>query len=360
MILQFGAGNFLRAFFDLFVAQANRSAETAVGKITVVQSTGNSRAEALNAVGCRYHVAIQGFQAGQVVNETELVDSLETVLHAGSQWQEVLSVSRHPELKMIVSNTTEAGFILDDCDVERGGVPLSFPAKLLDVLLTRYEAGLPAVQVIPCELIERNGEQLLELVLRQAKIWSASAEAISWLKTSCQWRNNLVDRIVPGPPREHELLGQDPQLLSAEPYAFWAVEGEAPIKHPQIVGVPDVTPYQLRKVRILNGAHTALVCHALPKGIKTVRECMENAEVSAWLEKLLFEEIVPVLEGRVEDPIGFARDTLDRFRNPYLEHQLSSIALNHEAKLKNRLLPTLADFRSRFGREPEILSQLLP
>lgn len=360
-ILQFGAGNFLRAFVDLFVEQMNRNPETAVGRIVVVQSTGIERAETLNAAGGAYHVAIQGFHEGRMVNETEEVRSISRALHAGTQWEEVLTVARSPHLRWIVSNTTEAGFALDEEDRQPGGVPCSFPSKLLAVLLARFEAGESAPIILPCELIEKNAEKLRDLVLEQGARWGIAQNAADWIARECSWLNNLVDRIVPGPPREHPLLGKDPLLLGAEPFAFWAVEATEKFGfvHPAIITTADIQPYYLRKVRLLNGAHTALVCHALPLGLKTVRECVEHPEVGPWLERLLFEEIVPVLEGRVEDPAGFARATLDRFRNPFFDHQLSSIAMSHEAKVRVRLQPTLEEYRVRFGKEPALLSTAL-
>ncbi len=363
-ILQFGAGNFLRAFADLFVAQANRDATTALGKIVVVQSTDRNRADALNAAQGHYHVAIQGFANGQVVDTVEFVDSISRALHAGTQWSDIRAFAQSPELEWIFSNTTEAGFALDDCDTARptkAVAPFSFPAKLLDVLLTRHAAGLPAPTIVPCELIEQNGQKLRALVLTQAARWQVAPAAITWLTEACRWVDNLVDRIVPGAPAEHPLIASDPLLLSAEPFAFWGVQGTGPfLNHPAVTLTDDLTPYYLRKVRILNGAHTALVAHALPLGIKTVRECVEHPEVGPWLERVLFEEIVPVIADRAPDAETFARDTLDRFRNPFLNHQLSAIALNHEAKLKVRLLPTLADYRERFGTSAPLLSSVIP
>ncbi len=365
-ILQFGAGNFLRAFADLFVAQANRTPATAFGKIVVVQSTDRHRADALNAVRGRYHVAVQGFAAGQIINEIETVDSISRALYAGTQWAEVRAVGQSPDLRWIFSNTTEAGFTLDDRDSARptdAVAPHSFPAKLLDVLLTRHAAGLPAPTVVPCELIEQNGQKLRGLVLAQAGRWQVAPTAIAWLTDAVGWLDNLVDRIVPGAPAEHPLKASDPLLLSAEPFAFWGVQATARtggfLAHPAVTLTPDLTPYYLRKVRILNGAHTALVAYALPRGILTVRECLEHAEVGPWLERVLFEEIVPVIAERAPEADAFARATLDRFRNPFLQHQLSSIALNHEAKVKTRLLPTLADYRARFGKSAPLLSAAL-
>ncbi|MFD0894168.1 hypothetical protein KBB96_02485 [Luteolibacter ambystomatis] len=361
-ILQFGAGNFLRAFADFFIAGANRGSNPP-GKIVVVQSTGIERAEALNRAGGRYHVAVRGVLDGAVVDETVEVDSISRALHAGTQWDEVLAFAVTPELKWIFSNTTEAGFVLDDTDVANGpAAPVSFPAKLLAVLLARYEAGRPGVTVLPCELIENNAARLLGLVRAQATRWSVDHRAWVWISEECRWLNNLVDRIVPGAPAEHPLLESDPLLLAAEPFAFWAIEDPqgCGFDHPAITACDDISSYYLRKVRILNGAHSALVCRALPMGIETVREAVEHSEVGPWLERLLFTEIVPALEGRCEDPEGFARATLDRFRNPFFDHRLSAIALNHEAKIAVRLVPTFTEYRERFGCEPEILTTILP
>ncbi len=361
MILQFGAGNFLRSFVDLFAARLNRDAGTEVGPVFIVQSTGSGRAEALNARQCKYHVAIRGYENGEVVDRVEFVDSIRKVITVSGQWGEVLALACDPKLRLIVSNTTEAGFALVDADTLDGGPPESFPGKLLVCLKARYEAGVGAVDVVPCELIERNGERLRALVLEQAARWNLSRELVGWIRDEVGWVNNLVDRIVPGKPDDHPLLAEDPLLLSAEPYALWAIETTSSFsfRHPAVVTAADISPYYLLKVRILNGLHSALVCHALPRGIQTVREAVEHPEVGCWLESLLFEEIVPVLEGRVDDPTAFGKVTLDRFRNPFLNHQLSAIALHHDDKVRVRLLPTYNEFRDRFGHAPSRLEAAL-
>jgi len=355
MILQFGAGNFLRAFVDLFVS------ECAFDEVVVVQSTGRERAAALNRAQGRYHVAIQGVAEGQVVDRTVEVTSIRRALHAEADWTEVEAMACSPDLRWIVSNTTEAGFALDEGDADRSLPPRSYPAKLLSLLLCRYEVGLPGVQILPCELIEQNGIQLRDLVLEQASRWGVFSGAVDWLRDGCHWVNSLVDRIVPGPPKAHPLLETDPLLLSAEPFALWAIESRHPfaMSHPAIVTAVDIRPFALRKIRILNGLHSALASRALPSEVVTIRQVMENPEISGWLEDLLFEEIVPVLEGRVEEPAKFGRAVLERFRNPFLEHKLASIALNHEAKVRVRLRPTVEEYRAKFGRNPRILSALL-
>jgi len=359
--LQFGTGNFLRAFADLFASQENRAGHNA-GRVVAVQSTGAERARELNDRECRYLVAVRGFQDGKVVDEVEVADAISRVLVAATEWEEVLKVAASPDLKWILSNVTEAGLVLEPKDLPTDTPPSSFPAKLLRCLQVRYAAGVGAITILPCELVPENGLAVKKLVLEQASLWNCEAAFIAWLENDCRWVNTLVDRIVPGKPLSHPLLESDPLLISAEPFAFWALEGSAsdlPLTgHPAVVTAPDITGYQLRKVRILNGAHTALVCKAMPMGITMVREAVEHPEVGAWLKRLLFEEIVPVLEGRVEEPELFARQTLDRFANPFLDHKLSDIAKGHEGKMALRLQPTLVEFRERFGREPEILSSL--
>ena len=361
MILQFGAGNFLRSFVDLFAAQLNRDEATAVGPIHVVQSTGAARAEALNARDCKYHVAIQGFENGEVVDRVEFVDSIEKVWIAADEWAQILDLARDPKLRVILSNTTEAGFALAEGDATNAAPPASFPAKLLACLMARFEAGEGAVDVIPCELIESNGDKLRELVLQQAERWNLNGPVLDWIKGEVRWVNNLVDRIVPGTPKEHPLLDEDPLLLSAEPYAIWAIQTTGPFafQHPAVTTAADISPFYLAKVRVLNGLHSALVCHALPMGIETVREAVEHPEVGPWLQTLLDEEIVPVLEGRVDNPAEFGRVTLERFRNPYLEHKLEAIALNHADKVKVRLMPTFEDYKAKFGKAPRLLGEAL-
>ena len=365
MILQFGAGNFLRGFADAFVHELDQDPGTPrIGPVVVVQSTGRERADLLNEAGGKYHLVIQGYRDGQVVEETRRINAISHALHAGSNWEDVLAAAVDPDLVAILSNTTEAGLALDDADqFPAAEVPRSFPAKLLAVLTARHAAGLRGPWIVPCELIESNGDRLRELVVEQARRWQLPDDLIAWLTADCRWVNTLVDRIVPGQPKTHPLLGTDPLLISAEPYALWAVETEAPdfpfARHPAVVLSPDIRPYTLRKVRILNGAHSALVMRAAGTRHATVRDCLEDPEIGTWLERLLFEEIVPVLEGRCEDPADFAREVLDRFRNPFLEHRLSAIALNHEAKVAVRLEPTLREYREQFGRAPERLTAVM-
>ncbi len=361
-ILQFGTGRFLRAFADLFIHQAAEHG-SAIGKVVIVQSTGGERAGGLNQQGGQYHVVIRGIEAGKVVDRVETCASISRALVAGSQWDEVLGLARSPALRVVLSNTTEKGYDLDPADGPNDAPPRSFPAKLLAVLRARHAAGLPGLTIIPCELREKQADLLRGLVVDLARAWHLGDEFVSWLASSCFWLNTLVDRIVTGTPREHPLLASDPMLTVCEPYALWAIQEDHRagrfLEHPSITWTPDVMPYFLRKVRLLNGAHTALLIKAWPRGFRTVREAVEDPELGTWLEEMLFEEVVPVLEGRVQDPGGFAKEVLDRFRNPFIEHKLADIATYHETKVAVRLVPSKEDYEAKFGRSPELLTEVL-
>ncbi len=359
-ILQFGAGRFLRAFGDLFIHQANEEGQN-IGRIVVVQSTGDERAAALNRQKGRYHVAVRGYEGGTVVDRVETSASIRRALVAGWQWDEILAVARSPQLRIILSNTTESGYNLDPADQPTDAPPRSFPAKLLAVLHERFKTGGSGLTIVPCELREHNADMLRGLLLQLVRDWHLADEFASWLEHDCVWLNTLVDRIVVDPSADHPLRSEDALLAVCEPYALWAIQQKTTpfMHHPAVIWTPDVRPYFLRKVRILNGAHTALLIQAWPRGFKTVREAVLDAELGPWLQRLLFEEIVPVLERRVDNPAEFARQVLDRFRNPFFEHQLASIAAHHAAKVQVRLVPTLEEFKEKFGRTPPLLQEVL-
>ena len=416
-ILQFGTGKFLRAFADLFVHELNEAGRAGekglgigdwgldcasqtpessrlapipnpqspipnprspVGRIVAVQSTGSGRAAAICAQGGRYYVAVRGLLERQTIDRTVEVGSISRALSARGEWPEVLRLARLPSLRLVISNVTEAGYQLEAQDVRTSEVletsevcarsdapPRSFPAKLVAVLRARFEAGLPGLVILPCELLEGNGSRLQGLVLDQAGRWNVPAEFVDWLQSACSWPSTLVDRIVSAPPQGDELAQRDPLSAVAEPYALWLVEGKPPLDlagleaHPAVQRVERLEPYYLRKVRILNGAHTALVAKAMPLGFRTVREAVLDPQIGPWLRRLVFEEIVPVLEGRTEGPGQFARQTLERLANPFLEHRLTDIALHHEVKLQTRLVPTYNEFIERFGRRPPLLAEIV-
>lgn len=360
-ILQFGSGRFLRAFADLFIHHGNTQGQN-VGRVVIVQSTGDGRAGGLNANAGKYHVVVRGFEAGQVVDRVEECGSVSRALHAGSQWDEVLKLATSPQLTTILSNTTEAGFALDPTDSPTDAVPKSFPAKLLAVLKARFEAKLPAPTVIPCELIEGNAKILKDAVLKLADGWNFPDDFMGWLYRT-PFLHTLVDRIVTGTPADHPLLATDPMVIVAEPFAFWALEDHPrsmfTLEHPAITRTPTVEPYFLRKVRILNAAHTSLLIKAKPRGFAIVRDAVNDPDLGPWLWRLLTEEIVPTLEARVDGPLRFAEQTIERFKNPFLEHKFADIALHHESKMRVRLLPTRDEFAAKFGKQPPLLNEVI-
>jgi tagaturonate reductase len=353
-VLQFGSGRFLRAFADLFISHGNAQGQ-AVGKVVIVQSTGTERAGGLNQQGGRYHVVVRGFESGQVVDRVETCDSVSRAIHAGTQWDDVLELARSPHLQTILSNTTEAGYKLEG-DAPTDAVPKSFPAKLLAVLRARWEAGQPQPTVIPCELIEGNAGLLKAAILNLACDWDYPDGFVGWL-FRVPFLHTLVDRIVTGTPADHPLLATDPMVIVAEPFAFWALEDHPTsrfaLTHPAITRTADV------KVRILNAAHTALLIRAKAKGYAIVRDAVNDPELGAWLWQLLSEEIVPTIEDRVDGALRFAEQTVERFKNPFLDHKFADIALHHASKMNVRLVPTRDEFAAKFGKQPPLLSAVI-
>jgi tagaturonate reductase len=361
-ILQFGSGKFLRGFADAFIHHANQEGQR-VGRIIVVQTTGDARADSLSRQGGRYHLLVRGLSSGQVVDRLEEIASISRGLVAGRQWDEVLAAARQPELRYLISNTAEAGYNLDPDDHAGARPPRSFPAKLLLVLAERYQAGQPGLHLLPCELFEHNADRLRDIVLGLAEQWGLDAGLRTWLTGACTWHNALVDRIVTIPAADDPRLQGDAMAVMGEPYSLWAVEdpgGKGGLfRHPALRLTGDVMPFFLRKVRILNAAHTAMVSQAVPRGHQTVLAAMNDAALVLWLERLLFEEIVPTVRERVEDADGFARQTLERFRNPFLQHKISDIQAYHDEKVQIRLVSTRDEFAQQFGKPPPLLEQAI-
>ncbi|HYW81367.1 MAG TPA: hypothetical protein VE890_17415 [Thermoguttaceae bacterium] len=361
-ILQFGTGKFLRCFADLFLHES-LDPDRSTAPVVALQSTGTERAAQINRQEGRYRVAIRGLEDGNPIDRTIEVCSLSRALTAEHDWQKVLALAQSESLRTILSNTTEAGYALSPDDSADDTPPRSFPAKLVAMLQARHAAGLPGVTLLPCELLDANADRLRGLVLEQARAWRLSDTLIEWIQAECSWHNTLVDRIVSAPADDDPLLAVDPLFAVAEPFALWAIEGSPTVPgltdHPAIELVQSVEPFALRKVRILNGAHTALVAKSLPMGFQTVRKAVGDAQVNAWLRTLLFDEIVPTLEGRIDGAEQFATNTLERFANPFLDHRLADIALHHDVKLRTRLAPTLDEYHKRFGRVPKLLSEIV-
>lgn len=361
--LQLGTGRFLRAFVDRF-AQESRDAGQAVGSIAVVQSTEGARANIIAAQPTGFHVLVRGFQKGEVIDRVQKVQTIAASFQAKSDWLEVLRLVAHGSICTIFSNATEAGYKLDAEDRFSDSPPRSLPAKLTQLLLARYESKQTPLQLIPCELIERNGDKLKTLVLEQIALWKLPDAFQSWVSNECLWLCSLVDCIVTDGPTDHALAESDKLLACAEPYALWAIEKpmgrEAKLFcHPAIQWVDDLSPYYLRKVRMLNGLHSAMVAKFLPAGFQTVQQVMREPMAERWVRDLLLEEIVPTLAYRLEGVAQFADDVLDRFRNPFQNHKLTDIQLNHHDKVQVRLRPTYEEYQKLFGCTPARLHEVL-
>ena len=380
--VQFGTGAFLRGFIDFFIDEANRRGEFN-GRIVAIGSTGSGRDARMNEQDGLYTLSSRGLAGGELQVEHRIVGSVSRALSAQRDWAAVLECARNPELQVVFSNTTEVGIALDNDDRDPDAAPPpSFPGKLTRFLVERARAVDYAVEkgvvVVPCELIEDNGEKLREMVLTLAARWKLEPEFAEWLDMGVPFCNTLVDRIVPGAPAPEdaaalaETLGYDDALLTtAESYRLFAIElpttggdfaGEGDIgdrlgftdADSGIVLAHDIAPYRLRKVRMLNGTHTISVCLALLAGCVTVREAVEHEAVGRFMRRALLDEIVPATE--VPGGAQFARDVLERFANPYIRHALVDITLQGTTKMRVRVVPSIVDYAARHGRAPASLA----
>jgi tagaturonate reductase len=354
-VLQFGTGRFLRGFVDAFLDEENRTraddAGTAAWAVTAVETSGSGAADRLRAQGCRYRLLVRGLEHGRLVKDGRIVEVIDQAIDANHEPVTLEDAAQDPEVSVVVSNTTEAGYH-----------PERFPARLSSLLEARARVGLAGVTILPCELIEDNGRRLRALVVADARRREVETALLDHIADANLWGVTLVDRIATVPGPDETTATDDPFTVVVEPYASWVVEAPAQAcvpSHPAIERTEDVRPFALRKIRILNGAHTALVARTrgLPLGL--VREAMAVPDVAAWLEDLLREEIVPALGERIADGERFVRLVLERFRNPFLDHRLDDIAVGHADKVAIRLVPTYDDYVARFGRPPRRLAALL-
>lgn len=373
-VVQFGTGAFLRGFAEYFVARANQAGRLN-GRVVMVGSTGSGRARRLDEQDGLYTLLVRGREDGAVVDRAQIVAAVSRALASQDQWDDVLACAHNPDLALIISNTTEVGITLEADDRIDLDPPRSYPGKLTAFLYERARAfGYDpdkGLIILPCELIEGNGDTLRGIVRRLAECWDLGADFLRWLDEANRFCNTLVDRIVPGTPDGDELdalwhrLGYHDDLLTvAEPYRLWAIEGDEELARrlplagadPGIVIAEDITPFRVRKVRILNGAHTIMVPTALQCGCKTVREAVEHPLLSRFVRRVVYKEIVPSLDSEPEQARAFAQEVLERFANPFIEHELLSITFQQTAKLKVRVVPSLVGFTARHDKLPPLLT----
>lgn len=375
-ILQFGEGNFLRAFVDWIVDIMNEKTDF-YGAIDIVQPISRGMTAQLREQDGLYHVVLNGLQQGRTVSETRLITCVADAFSPYDDFERFLARARNPDLRFILSNTTEAGITFNAADADPHVLADSFPGKVTQLLYHRFETFQGEAEkgliLIPCELIEKNGDKLRETVLQYADHWQLPATFKQWIQTANTFCNSLVDRIVPGFPKDtiHDIqqaVGYtDNLVVTAEPFHLWVIEAPVSVQQAfpadqaglHVKFVQDLTPYRTRKVRILNGAHTALVPVAYLRGLRTVRDAVEDNYTGAFLREAIYEEIIPTLDLPASELEQFAADVMERFQNPFIRHELSSIALNSISKYKVRVLPSVLEYYTRLGTLPEKLLHAL-
>ncbi|GMK42408.1 mannitol dehydrogenase [Paenibacillus sp. CCS19] len=371
-VLQIGEGNFLRGFADWMIQQC-RTKGLFHGGVAVTQprpSGGKKLAELKEQDGL-YTQLIRGLMNGQPVDETEVIAVFNAIIDPYLEWDRFMALAEEPELQVVVSNTTEAGlrYIETPWSPQQPAEP--FPAKLTLLLHRRFEAFGGAADkgliMLPCELLERNGDTLKECVLKHAADWGLSESFQQWVTVHNRFLNSLVDRIVTGYPADdaealqNKLQYRDAMLNAAEPYHFWAIEAEPELERVlplvqaglNVVWTDDLRPYQLRKVRILNGAHTLMTPIGLLSGAEHVRGLMEDPALGQWVRSTVASEIIPSVPIDEASLTVYANDVYDRYLNPFIRHRLLDIAMNSVSKFKARLLPTLVTYIENNQTLPE-------
>ncbi len=371
-ILQFGEGNFLRAFVDWQIDKANEAGIMNHG-VAIVQPIDKGMAGMLEQQDCLYHVYLEGVKDKKPVKDIRLVKCVQCAINPYEDYAAYEQIFLSPELEATVSNTTEAGIRYEEGDDLWALPPKSYPAKMTALLYKRFKhfAGDPTkgLCIICCELIENNGSTLREYVLRHAEYNKLGADFIEWVEKYCHFCDTLVDRIVPGFPRENiaeikEELGFDDNLVvKAEFYHLWAIGGpgyeEVQRRLPldkaglHVIFMPTIKQFRDKKVRILNGSHTGMVPIGLQIGCETVMDAFNNADLEAFINTMVAEEVIPMIEEDQAELKEFAAGILERFYNPYIRHMLKTISLNSLSKWETRNFPTVLDNWKKAGKVAE-------
>ena len=374
-ILQFGEGNFLRAFVDYWFDMSNEKVGWN-GKAVLVQPIAPGLAKQINEQQGLYTLYLRGRENGEKVDRKRVISSVSRCLNPYEKagYDAMMEVAVSDDLEYIVSNTTEAGIVYDPACQKDDCPPSSFPAKLTQVLYKRWQAGKKPLVILSCELIDNNGKELEKCVGQYIEQWGLEADFKAWCG-ECTFCSTLVDRIVPGRIKDadeaakmDEENGYHDELIDVgEVFGVWNIEGPAwledklPFKAAGLncIVVPDVTPYKKRKVRILNGAHTGFVLGAYLAGFDIVRDCMHNEHIKGFMNKMLHEEVIPTLPLDKNDLENFAAAVEDRFNNPFVDHELMSISLNSTSKWKARNMPSFLEYIEKEGKLPVCLTMSL-
>ena len=374
-VLQFGEGNFLRAFVDYWFDLANEKADWN-GKCVLVQPIAPGLAKMINEQEGLYTLYLRGSENGQKVDDKRVISSVSRCLnpYEKADYEKMMDVAASDDLEIIVSNTTEAGIVYDPACQQNDCPPSSFPAKLTQVLYHRYKAGKKGLIMLACELIDNNGKELLKCVNQYIDQWGLEDGFKKYVNEDCTFCGSLVDRIVPGRIRDPKEVAEleekhgyaDPLLDVGEVFGVWVIEGDTKLNdilpfrkaglEDHVFVTPDMSPYKKRKVRILNGAHTGFVLGAYLAGFDIVRDCMHDETILGYMNKMLLQEVVPILPLDQDDCKKFAAAVEDRFNNPFVNHELMSISLNSTSKWRARNMPSFLEYIKKNGKLPTCLT----
>ena len=368
-VIQFGEGNFLRAFVDWIIWKMNNSAGFN-GGVVVVQPIDRGMVDMLNGQDGLYHLNLQGIDHGKPVDSIDLIDVINRGINPYREFEEYLKLAEDPNIRFVISNTTEAGIAFDpDCKFDDRPAS-SYPGKLTQLLYHRFEYfkgdRSKGFIIFPCELIFLNGKELRKCVLQYIDLWNLGDDFKEWFETACGIYCTLVDRIVPGYPKDNidEILGkigyEDKLVDKAEIFHLWVIEAPEKIAKEfpadkaglNVLFVPSEAPYHARKVTLLNGPHTVLSPVGYLSGLDTVKECVEDPVVGKFVHRVMFDELLETLDLPKPELEQFAHDVLERFVNPYVKHFVTSIMLNSFPKYRTRDLPGLKTYLQRKGTLP--------
>ena len=360
-MIQFGEGGFLRGFVDWMLQKVNDVTDFN-GSVVVVQPIEQGLCDKLTEQNCVYTHLVRGVEGV----EKSVIDVISRCVKPYEDFDAYLALAEIPTMRFVVSNTTESGIVFSSEDKPTDTPPKTFPAKLTRLLMRRYELGLDGFIFLPCELIDRNGDNLKKCVLQYADLWSLGDGFKAWVEEKNVFTNTLVDRINTGYPKGEELdLGyEDNMVNTSEFFHLWVIEtpydvdAELPFSAAKlnVIITPDkLEMYRTRKVRILNGAHTSLVPYALLSGFDTVKSCIDDPTMREHIRKCVFDEIIPTLDLPRDELESYAGSVLERFGNPYIKHYLTDISLNSVSKFKVRVLPSILEYIKRYGKMPETL-----
>lgn len=368
-IMQFGEGNFLRAFVDWIIQNLNDNGAIN-SAVAVVQPMPMGRVADLAAQDGLYTLRLEGIDKGEKVKKSQIIDVLGDYINPFTQYEHYLSYAESDDLEIIISNTTEAGIAYDPTDTDFSQCPKSFPGKLLAFLKRRYDHYKgdmsKGLAIIPCELIDNNGEELYKVLTQLAEHVGYDKDFIKWMQTANHFTSTLVDRIVPGYPKnEIEAIREecgyiDNNVVKGEIFHLWVLKKEEHVQKVfpadstglNVIFADDIKPYKQRKVKILNGSHTAMVPVAYLCGIDTVGESVNDPTIGKYVRDFVFDEVNPTIDLPQDQMVAFATSVIERYQNPYIRHELMSIALNSTTKFRTRLLPTLVDYVRINGKLP--------